>query len=267
MDFLAVHPEILEEPTWDYPRRIVAYAPNIKRGGGLPPHSHRRAQVLAVTSGSIAVTADGSTFVAPPERAIWVPADTVHETRHLASTRLHTFYVAPEAASDLPARTTVVQVSPLMRELMNKIIQRPRLYDEAGADGRLISVLLDQLAASPALPLHLSMPKSQALLRIATGLLENPADTQPMDDLACSLGLSVRTLERRFKLESGLSLRSFRRQAKLLRALELLSSGMSVSAISDTLGFGEPSAFIAMFRSAFGVTPGRYLSERMFPKH
>jgi AraC-like DNA-binding protein len=71
---------------------------------------------------------------------------------------------------------------------------------------------------------------------------------------------SPRTLERQFKSETGLSLRSFRRQAKLLRSLELLSSNMSVSAVSDQLGFGEPSAFIAMFRAAFGVTPGRYFS-------
>jgi AraC-like DNA-binding protein len=195
-----------------------------------------------------------------------VPANIVHETRHLASTRLHTLYVATEAASELPARTTVVQISPLMRELVNAIIVCPRLYNEQGAAGRLISVLLDQLAVSPALPLHLSMPKSEALLSVATRVLETPADTEPVKNLARAIGMSSRTLERRFKSETGLSLRSFRRQAKLLRALELLSSDMSVSDISDTLGFGDPSAFIAMFRSALGVTPGRYLSERLIPK-
>jgi AraC-like DNA-binding protein len=33
-----------------------------------------------------------------------------------------------------------------------------------------------------------------------------------------------------------------------------------VSRISDLLGFGEPSAFIAMFKAAYGVSPGRYLA-------
>lgn len=265
MDISTVNPEVLKAPRKDYPRRVVAYVLDIKRGGGQPPHSHRRAQLLAVTSGSIAVTAEGSTFVAPPERAIWVPADIVHETRHLASTRLHTLYVAIEAVSVLPANTTVIQISPLMRELINAIVVCPRLYNEEGADGRLVSVLLDQLAISQALPLHLSMPKSEALLSVATRILEAPADLRPVEYLASSLGMSSRTLERRFKTEAGLSLRSFRRQAKLLRALELLSTDMSVSDISDTLGFGDPSAFIAMFRSALGVTPGRYLSERLAP--
>lgn len=259
MDVPAIHPEVLEAPARDYPCRIVAYVLDLKRGGGLPPHSHQRAQLLAVTSGSIAVTAEGSTFVAPPERAVWVPANTIHETRHLASTRLRTLYVAADAAPNLPGRTSVVQVSPLMRELMNVIISRPRFYDETGSDGRLISVLLDQLVGSTALPLNLPMPTSELLLLVATRVLEAPADAQTLGDLAQSLGMSPRTLERQFKMETGLSLRSFRRQAKLLRALELLSSDMSVSKVSDELGFGEPSAFIAMFRAAFGVTPGRYL--------
>lgn len=259
----AIHPEVLEAPASDYPGRVVAYVLDLKRGGGLPPHSHKRAQLLVVASGSIAVTAEGATFVAPPERAVWVPANVTHETRHLASTRLRTLYVAANAAPGLPQQTTVVQVTALMRELMNVVVARPRQYDEDGADGRVVSVLLDQLAGAAALPLNLPMPKSKALLSAATQILEAPAETRAAEELARSLGMSLRTLERQFKSETGLSLRSFRRQAKTLRALELLASNMPVSKVSDTLGFAEPSAFIAMFRSAFGVTPGRYLMKEL----
>jgi AraC-like DNA-binding protein len=183
----------------------------------------------------------------------------MHSTRHLTSTRLQTLYIAADALPELSRRTTVVQIGPLMRELINVIVARPRNYDERGADGRLVSVLLDELAAAAALPLNLPMPKSPDLLSIATSLLESPTGGCSLGHLAEALQRSPRTLERRFKAETGLSLRSFRRQAKLLRSLELLSSDMSVSAVSDQLGFGEPSAFIAMFRAAFGVTPGRYL--------
>jgi AraC-like DNA-binding protein/quercetin dioxygenase-like cupin family protein len=242
-------------------RRVVAYALDLKRGGGRPPHRHDRAQLLAVTSGSIAVIADGSTFVAPPQSAVWVPPNTIHETRHLASTRLRTLYIAADAAPDVCRQTTVIQVGPLMRELIDVVVARPRLYDEDGADGRIVSVLLDQLAGAAALPLNLPMPNSAPLLRIATRLLDRPADVPLLSDMAIATAMSPRTLERQFKLETGLSLRSFRRQARLLRSLELLSSDMPVGRVSDRLGFGEPSAFIAMFRSAFGVTPGRYLAQ------
>lgn len=258
---IEIHPEVWQAPSEGYAQRIVAYVLDLKRGGGLPPHSHRRAQLLAVTSGSIAVAAEGSTFVAPPERAVWVPANTMHATRHLTSTRLQTLYVAAGALPDLPKRTTVVHIGSLMRELMNVVVAWPRHYDEGGADGRLASVLLDQLAAAASLPLNLPMPKSRELLSIATNLLEAPTKAPSLKEFAQAIQRSPRTLERQFKAETGLSLRSFRRQAKLLRSLELLSSDMSVSTVSDQLGFGEPSAFIAMFRATFGVTPGRYLAK------
>jgi AraC-like DNA-binding protein/quercetin dioxygenase-like cupin family protein len=256
-----IHPDVCVQPTGGEKQRAVAYVSELRRGGGLSPHSHLRAQLLAVTSGSIAVTAEGSTFVAPPERAVWVPANTVHETRHLASTRLRTLYIATDPGMALPAKTTVVQISPLMRELITAIVARPRDYEERGSDGRLVAVLIDQIAASRALPLNLPIPKSENLLALAYRVLDMPADVPNLAQLARSLNMSPRTLERQFKAETGLSIRSFRRQAKLFKALEMLSSNVPVSRISDTLGFGEPSAFIAMFKTAFGVTPGHYLSQ------
>jgi AraC-like DNA-binding protein/quercetin dioxygenase-like cupin family protein len=261
MPFEMVHPEVRSRPTGRETRHAVAYVSELKRGGGIDPHSHSRAQFLAVTSGSIGVIAEGFAFVAPPERAVWVPPGIVHETRHLASTRLQTLYVANDVAQRLPMTTTVIQVNPLMRELMNAIVARPRDYDEEGSDGRLVEVLLDQIASSRALPLTLPVPKSDNLRALASRILDAPADASNIETIAESVHMSPRTLERQFKAETGLSLRSFRRQAKLFKALELLSAGMQVSAISDTLGFGEPSAFITMFKTAFGVTPGKYLSQ------
>jgi AraC-like DNA-binding protein/quercetin dioxygenase-like cupin family protein len=261
MDPDTIHPEVRTPLTGNETHRVVAYVSDLMRGGGVRPHRHDRAQLLAVTSGSIAVMAEGFAFVAPPERGIWVPANTVHQSRHLTSTRLRTLYVATNAVRGLPTRTTVIQVNALMRELMTAIVARPRDYDEQGPDGRLAAVLLDQVAASRALPLNLSVPKSEILLELASRILDLPADVWGLRSIALSVKMSPRTLERQFKAETGLSLRSFRRQAKLFKALELLSAKMPVSEISDMLGFGEPSAFIAMFKAAFGITPGKYLTQ------
>jgi AraC-like DNA-binding protein/quercetin dioxygenase-like cupin family protein len=261
MDQEAIHPEVRRPPNGRETRRVVAYVSDLMRGGGVRPHRHDRAQLLAVTSGSIAVMAEGSAFVAPPERGVWVPANTVHQSHHLTSTRLRTLYVATNAAYGLPTRTTVIPINPLMRELMTAIVARPRDYDEKGSDGRLVAVLLDQVAASRALPLNLSIPQSEILLGLANRILDLPADVSDLRSIALSVKMSPRTLERQFKAETGLSLRSFRRQAKLFKALELLSAKMPISEISDVLGFGEPSAFIAMFKAAFGITPGKYLTQ------
>lgn len=256
-----IHPDVLIPPPGDPFMRVIAYAAELPRGGGVAPHRHERAQLLATVAGSIAVTTEAGTYVVPPERALFIPAGVEHETRHLAATRLRTLYIREDAARGLPQRTSVVHVGPLLRCLIDACMALPRDYDEAGADGRLMTVLLDQIAASNELPLHIPLPRTGPLRRMAESILRDPAAQLSAGDWARSLGFSTRTLERRFKQETGMTMRAFRNQAKLFRALELLSQDMPVNQISDALGFEAPSTFIAMFRSGFGVTPGRYFQD------
>ena len=51
-----------------------------------------------------------------------------------------------------------------------------------------------------------------------------------------------------------------RRQLRLLAALEFLAEGRPVTTVAFELGYASPSAFIAAFRLALGVTPARYFS-------
>lgn len=253
--------ELFAPPPPDHPGPAVAYVSDIRRGGGLPPHHHARAQLLTIVSGSIAVTTREGTFVVPAERALWIPAQTIHETRHLSSTRVHTLYIAPDAAPALPDRTTVLQVNPLLRAIVDALMSKPRDNQGDESIGRLVGVLLDQITSSRILQLHLPMPRDGALRQIAECIVGQPTDARTIEAWSLLAKVSVRTLERRFKSETGFSLRSYRRQAKLFKALELLSTGISVSEISDQLGFEEPSPFIAMFKAAFGVSPARYRNE------
>lgn len=253
--------ELFVPPPADHPAPAVAYVSDIQRGGGLPPHQHERAQLLTIVSGSIAVATHEGTFVVPAERALWIPPRMVHETRHLSSTRVHTLYIAADMVPALPARTTVLQVNPLLRAIVDALMSKSRDIQGDASIERLVGVLLDQIESSRILPLHLPMPRDGVLRRIAERVVADPTEARSIEVWSQQARISVRTLERRFKSETGLSLRSFRRQAKLFKALELLSTGISVSEISDRLGFEEPSPFIAMFKAAFGVSPARYRNQ------
>jgi AraC-like DNA-binding protein len=55
-----------------------------------------------------------------------------------------------------------------------------------------------------------------------------------------------------------MSFGAWRQQLRLLRALERLAAGEAVSTLALELGYASPSAFIAMFKRALGVPPGRY---------
>jgi AraC-like DNA-binding protein len=127
---------------------------------------------------------------------------------------------------------------------------------------RLFAVLLDELRRAPVESLHLPMPVDRRLRRVAMAMYENPHDTRGIDDWANWAGMSSRTLTRLFRQETQCSVAQWRQQARLARGLERLAHGEPVSVVSDALGYATPSAFVAMFRRAFGDSPGRYLARQ-----
>lgn len=127
---------------------------------------------------------------------------------------------------------------------------------------RLIVVLLDEIHAAPREPLHLPLPEDRRALRIAKGILADPADGRTLERWARLAALSARTARRLFLAETGMSFAQWRQQARLVQALEMLANGDSVSSVADALGYATASNFITMFRRAFGETPARYFAKR-----
>lgn len=83
---------------------------------------------------------------------------------------------------------------------------------------------------------------------------------QPMsiEKLALSLGISRRTLERRFKAEMDMSPLAFRTKCRILRARKMLLDGMNASEVSDSCGFSDQSHFCKAFASQVGITPKKF---------
>jgi len=254
----AVPPPVLPRINYDVPRAIITFARDLPGGVQVPLHVHPRGQLLYSSRGTVTTSAEDGTWVAPPERAIWVPAGVPHSTRHSVGSEVRNIFVRMDAAPGLPERCAVVQVSPLLRELLLAVMRLPPLYDEDGADGRLVHVLLDRVAALPDEPLHLPMPVNKRLRAVAAELAERPGVSLAM--AARQAAMSPRSFARHFLAETGLTFGAWQRQARLLRALELLGSGLGVGDVAVTLGYENTSAFIAMFRRTLGTTPARYFA-------
>jgi AraC-like DNA-binding protein len=75
--------------------------------------------------------------------------------------------------------------------------------------------------------------------------------------LARRHGIARRTLERRFREETGMSFGMWRQKARLLDSIRLLADGTSVTDAALECGYSSVSAFIAAFKGTFGYTPGR----------
>lgn len=245
------------------PRPLVALANDYPDGHVIAPHRHQRAQLIFAASGVLDISAAAGTWIVPPQRAVWMPAGVEHWlTCRGGSVAMRSLYVLPSRAEKMPRDCRVVQVSPLLRELILQAVDLPLLYDEGGAEGRLVAVILDQIAALPAAPLHLPAARDPRLRTITEALLADPADDRDLEAWATSVGVGARTMARLFQNDLGMSFGAWRQQARLLRAVAWLAEGRSVTATAFDLGYDSPSAFIAMFRRSLGETPGRYVDGR-----
>jgi len=99
----------------------------------------------------------------------------------------------------------------------------------------------------------------ELVLRAQTILMSNI--TQPMDisSLAGQLGVTNRTLSRRFNAAIGESPSEYLQHARIERAKRLLeTTSANVDVIARGVGYDDPSSFRRLFRRAAGVPPAEY---------
>ncbi len=221
-------------------------------GGRVDRHRHDEHQIVYASAGVLSVATDAGTWIAPATRAIWVPAGTPHEHRAYGATdaRLVGLPVNP-----LDLRVpTVLSVSPLLRELIITYTEDPA--DRSDERLRLRDVLLDQLRLATQQPLRLPAARDTRLAAVCALLDADPADNRSLAELGTRAGASERTLSRLFRAEFAMTFPQWRTQLRLHHALVLLATGEPVTTVAHRCGWSSASAFIDVFRRAFGNTPG-----------
>jgi len=218
---------------------VRSLAATFRAGAEIDQHRHSWGQLVYVARGAMRVAAEGGFWLTPPTRALWVPAGVAHRLRAVGTeVALRTLYIARPRAAALPATTMVVEVAPLLRELVMHIV--------------------DLIGAAPRTDLRLPLPSDPRALRLAERLLVQPGERADLAVLAKDVGASLRTLQRVFPRETGLSIEAWRQKANLVHSAARLAEGATVTEAGLDSGWKSTAAFIAAFRQAFGVTPGSY---------
>jgi AraC-like DNA-binding protein/quercetin dioxygenase-like cupin family protein len=226
------------------------------------PHHHRKAQLILTLSGVVTCKVDNSAWIVPPQCALWIPGGQTHSLRASGDLKIYCLFVEPDAAAVMPAECCTIAVTPLLRELMLRTASLPALYDIDGPDGRVVTVLLDELAAAPVEKLHFPMPRDPRLCKIVNAMLTKPAERPTIAEWGRRIGASERTLTRILRTETGMSFGRWRHQLHIQLALQHLAQGAAVQVVALDLGYESASAFITMFRKALGKSPARYLADR-----
>eukprot|EP01030_Chromulinospumella_sphaerica_P018489 gene18489-18355_t len=208
-------------------------------------HAHGWGQLIYSSRGVMTVWTQTGSWVAPPQWAIWVPAGVAHDIRFAGPSDLRTLYLRADLAAELPAGCCAMTVSPLMRELILRTMDFGMLDERQPVHRAMADLIVAELQRHDAPPFDLPTPTSAATQTAAEMMLAPGGDLPRTERLARAVGLSGRTLERRFQAETGLTVAAWGRQARLLQGLRALAAGEPVKRVAEMAGYRSASAFVA----------------------
>lgn len=242
-------------------RPLVPFAHDYAHGDSEPWHQHDCAQLLHCLSGVVRVDTASGCWVVPPGRGVWLPAGIRHSLRITGHVAARTLFIDPLARADLPATCQIVQISPLLRELILASLTLPESYSPGSRDERVYELILDEIRVMPVLPFHLPEPESETLRNLCKQIRQTAGESWSSVQAASLIGMSERTLNRHFQTQTGLSYSEWVRRARLLEALQRLAQGQPVLRVALDLGYGSHSAFTVMFRRVMGISPSDYFKD------
>ncbi|MBE5867071.1 MAG: AraC family transcriptional regulator [Lachnospiraceae bacterium] len=104
---------------------------------------------------------------------------------------------------------------------------------------------------------------SPQIQRVITYICSNLSLQLSVHDISDNVFLSVRSLTKKFKAETGMTLGSYITNCIMSEAEHLLlTTDSSLQEISETLGFSDQSYFARWFKKLFGMTPTQYRQGR-----
>jgi transcriptional regulator GlxA family with amidase domain len=103
------------------------------------------------------------------------------------------------------------------------------------------------------------VPRGAELEPLLTWLETNAGEDLTLADIAARAGMSTRTLNRRFREQTGTTPLQWLHRARVRRAQYLLEhTTHPVDRIAGEVGFGSPTAFRERFRRVVGTSPHAY---------
>lgn len=247
------------------------------------PHSHSWAQISVSLNGVLHMAAPQGTLIAPPSKAVWIPPGLVHAVAMVEEADLISIYVRQDAPAQGPvlpghdgggaacdprdwARCRVLEISPLMRELITALPKQSD--DQPEPDGttlrrehHLSVLLLEELRHAREVNLGVDMPQDKRLRMLCEAVVADPTQHDSLADWAADTGASPRTVARLFQQELGCSFTAWRQQVVLAHAVSLAARSLPIQQIAAELGY-SPSAFSAMVHRTVGMPPARFFGQQ-----
>lgn len=241
-------------PTFDIPDQpsiVIA----LDSGTRLTTHAHPQHQLTWVPDGVLTVETADSRWIVQRTRGLWVPGGVPHAVTPSPAGRMLSLYFEPPRCPIDWSAPTVVDATGLTGPLLTYLAE---LGDQNDRRAHALTVLWDVLQPMAVTMIPTTLPADPYALRVALEIRRDPAQDKGLEAWGSLVGVSARTLTRRFRAETGVSFESWRTFERLNKALPLLAANQTVAAVARAVGYGTASAFIAAFKREIGTTPAAY---------
>ena len=254
------------------PLPVTGVAGDYPAGMEVQEHSHECCQLLYAVQGVLEVRARSGRWVVPPTRGVWLCSGVPHSLRMRGAVQVRSLFVDAQAAQGLPVADCVIEVSPLLRELISEVARWPAAPQRGQDETRnrlVVELLLQELRQPPVVPFHLPWPQDARMAAVCRALAEggqavgqggeraeNLAATAA--DWAARLAMGEKTFHRHFLQATGMSFGRWRQRARLLSSMQALLAGRPIVQVALEAGYESHSAYSLAFRRQFGMPPSAF---------
>lgn len=218
-----------------------------------PWHSHHAGQLWRIAAGLLVIETPLGRSVVPAKHIGWIPPGQQHAAFSESAIEGCAVYLDPAHCEGLPEEATLFESDDFTDALFSRLSVAGSEYDP-----RKLILLLEELALASQVRFYLPVPTDPRLKNVVRKLLQSVDDNQTVESRASRAGMSVRTFNRRFSAETGMNFVNWRQLARVMQAMEWLAAGKPVGWIALSCGYSSVSAFIEVFRTWTGKTPGQW---------
>lgn len=226
-------------------------------------HGHRLAQFVYVEKGFQYLEAEGKIHLLPQNHAAWIPPNMLHKTSTDAShVQLRTIFYRMQDIPEFYNELRIFQVPPVLKEMIRYAEKWNRIADYSIEEDTFLKAIVLELPNfwKHSLSLHIPAPMDERLIKVCAYIHSHLADNRPVAEIAEQHYLSLRSLQRIFKSETGITLAKYIQMVRVIKSVELLGTGRyTVSQVAHLVGYKSVQAFSDSFYTIIKDRPHTFL--------
>lgn len=221
-------------------------------------HSHEYGQITRIDVGVLVIEATHGKWLVPHGRICWIPPKQQHMSYSHTKISGHSMYLPHQHCQQMPTELSVLKPTELGHTVFTRLLHEA---EDSPIHSHLIALLMYELNTAEREPWQLPIPQDKRLQKLTMLILNDISNSDSVADWAQIIGMSTRTLSRKFAQETGMPLVRWRILARLMKAMEWLQMGKSVDWVAQSCGYCNASVFITVFKQYLGCSPGQWIKQ------